>query len=587
MQGLKEIFRAWRNRTTIRKQLSLLLSLAVVTTVGLQVAFTYATLAHAYEKQQIDALSRVLMLERQRLDAYVTELGTFSLQLRSNADFMEIAAETVPLTHTQRQSVETALKGAFYARGDLVTLEVFLVRQRQCYAMDSALRKVTVTDHVEVTTLPDYGAFTAKPAFFSIKPSANGFLRFTRALIDAPRTTPLAVVRFTVDGAAIETLRANHAEASEQVCVFGGNGETYAAPEGFSTGEIAALFSGVRGRNGSFTATIGGEKNLCVATAEGTSGMVLVCAKPIAVVNATLNSTRNGSIAIGLLVLLATLALSRTFIRFVTEPLSRLAQRLRRVGQGNFSTRTKLEGSFELIGLSDDVNRMIGDIDGLIERTYVATLNERTAQLAALEAQTNPHFLFNTLQAIGTEALQRGQTELYRMITALAALLRYSIRGGNLVRLETELGYVEKYLSLQKARFGERLTYRIHVDPALIALNVPKLGVLSLVENAIVHGMSDWLEPVTIQLEGTVEGDQALLTVSDDGAGIAPDKLATLRNALESANVMFTQGVGLMNLSSRLRLLYNGSAKIILNSGGEPRRTTVSLWIPLEVVGNV
>ena len=67
MQGLKEIFRAWRNRTTIRKQLSLLLSLAVVTTVGLQVAFTYATLAHAYEKQQIDALSRVLMLERQRL----------------------------------------------------------------------------------------------------------------------------------------------------------------------------------------------------------------------------------------------------------------------------------------------------------------------------------------------------------------------------------------------------------------------------------------------------------------------------------------------------------------------------------------
>ena len=176
---------------------------------------------------------------------------------------------------------------------------------------------------------------------------------------------------------------------------------------------------------------------------------------------------------------------------------------------------------------------------------------------------------------------------LLPMITALAALLRYSIRGGNLVRLETELGYVEKYLSLQKARFGERLTYRIHVDPALIALNVPKLGVLSLVENAIVHGMSDWLEPVTIQLEGTVEGDQALLTVSDDGAGIAPDKLATLRNALESANVMFTQGVGLMNLSSRLRLLYNGSAKIILNSGGEPRRTTVSLWIPLEVVGNV
>ena len=168
MRELKETFRAWRNRTSIRKQLSLLIGLAVATAVGLQVVFTYATQAHAYENQQIEALSRVLTLESQRLDEYVTDLRTFSLQLRSNAEFMTIAAQTEPLSYPQRQSVEAALKGAFYARGDLVNMEVYLVRQRQRYAMDSALHKVTVTDQADATLLPDYATFTAKPAFCSM-----------------------------------------------------------------------------------------------------------------------------------------------------------------------------------------------------------------------------------------------------------------------------------------------------------------------------------------------------------------------------------------------------------------------------------
>ena len=76
-----------------------------------------------------------------------------------------------------------------------------------------------------------------------------------------------------------------------------------------------------------------------------------------------------------------------------------------------------------------------------------------------MEAQTNPHFLFNTLQAIATEAILAEDEKVYRMITTLASLLRYTIRGGNLTDLKTELVYVDKYLTLQKARFGERLQY--------------------------------------------------------------------------------------------------------------------------------
>lgn len=587
MHRLKTGFQAWRNRTTIRKQLSILAGLAVALSIAMLIVFNYVTQARANVQQQIEALSRVLTLENQRLESYVSELRTFSLQLRGNNNFMEIAAQTMPLRYTQRQDVDTALKTVYYSRSDLVEVELYLMRQQQRYTIENRKRKVSLTEGANAGVLPNYAAFTAKPDFCTITPDSRGLLCFTRTIIDSPRETPLAVMRFTVSGSAVNALSKSHALVQETLCVFGANGERYALPEELSEKEIEMLLTGLHAEGDSFTAIIGGINNLCVAAKNSQSGFVLVGYKPMALVNASLIVTRNLSILIGLIALIVSVLLVETFIRYITEPLSMLAHRLRRVGSGNFKTKAVLEGSYELIGLSEDVNHMMTGIDGLIERTYVATLNERTAQLIALEAQTNPHFLFNTLQAIGSEALVRGQGELYKMVTSLGALLRYSIKGGNLATLETELDYVGKYLSLQKARFGDRLTYHIRVEELLLALNVPKLGVLSLVENSIVHGLRDQVTSIHIELTGTVDGEHACLTVSDNGCGISPGKLVELRRAMDDPAVTISQNVGLVNLASRLKLLYNGLAGIELTSVPEPRLTTVTVTIPLEVLTHV
>ena len=587
MKNILRKVQAWRNRTTIRKQLSILIGLAVALTIALLIVFNYVTQTRANVQQQIEALTRVLELENRRLDDYLGELSTFSLQLRSNSGFMSTAAQTAPLDYMQKQDVETALKSAYYSRGDLIDAELYLVRQQQMYAIENRKRKISVTEGMDVQTLPDYARFTAKPAYYSVTPDSRGFLCFTRTIIDSPRETPLAVLRFTVSSTALDAIRRSHARAQEQLCLFDTSGERYYVAENLTEADTDALRKGMQTEGESFTVTMGNVPYLCVASKDSESGFVLVGFKPMAVVNAALIATRNGSIVIGLLALVLSVAVAEVFIRYTTEPLSKLAHRIRRVGTGNFKTKAALEGSYELIGLSEDVNHMMAGIDSLIERTYVATLNERTAQLVALEAQTNPHFLFNTLQAIGSEALVRGQTELYKMVTALGSLLRYSIKGGNLATLATEMGYVEKYLFLQKARFGERLTYRIHVEDTLQTLNVPKLGVLSLAENSIVHGLRDQVTNIHIELTASVEDAFACLVVSDDGCGIAPAKLEELRQALSDPAVSISQNVGLMNLASRLKLLYNGRAMISLTSDPEPRLTTVTLRIPLEVQNNV
>lgn len=570
----------------MRRQLALLIGLASAACIALLIVFNYVTQATANERQQIGFLSRVLTLENQRLNSYVEELSTFSLQLRSNTGFMTVIQQSTALNYEQRQSVEEALMSSYYARGDLLDVQLYVARQRQCYAIDNLRRKVLLTENIEISTLKNYTVFTAKPAFMSISPDSRGFLRFTRAIIDAPHTTVLAVVRFTVDTSAITEMMQSHEDTLEELCVFSASGEPYALPTSFGQEDVMALRAGLQGGAASFTAVLDGVENLCVRSSQSNSYFVLVGCKPVSQVNAALIATRNGSIAIGLAALTVLTVLTGSAIRFIVRPLTQLAYHLRRVGAGHFAPEASLEGSFELMGLSEDVNHMITDIGQLIDRTYLATINERTAQLAALEAQTNPHFLFNTLQAIGAEALARGESELYQMLSMLGSILRYSVRGNTLVRLEKELSHVEQYLSLQQARFGDRLDFTVVADDELMGMNVPKLSLLGLVENSILHGLSGATDRIRIEVSSAIQGDDAVLSVQDDGEGIDPDTLSLLRQTINDPVVSITENVGLMNLASRLKLLYHGQARIELNSSVEPRQTTVTLRIPLEVLRN-
>lgn len=588
MKSMRERALLWRNRTTIQKQLSLIVALAVTLAMALLITFNYFTQAHANTDRQVSMMRRVLALENNNLDKYITELRSFSLQLRNNASFMALLSQWEPFSYTQLQTIKSALKISFYSRADVDDFQVFLVRRNLRYTLDRVSRKMTVSTAEGLPSLPDYPAFTAKPDFCSIQPYKEGFLQLTRTIIDAPRNTPLAVVRFVVDLEAVEALAASHAQEMEQLCLFGAKGERYFLPDGLTGADAAALQALVKDGADNQILRLGGRETLCVPTLPGRYGFTLVGLKPLNVVNAPLIATRNGSIVLGCVLLALTVLLILYSIRFVTTPLSKLAHRIRRVGTGNFTTKAELDGSAEFIGLSEDVNEMMAGIHRLIESNYVAQLNQRTAQLIALEAQTNPHFLFNTLQAISTQAILHGQDDIYAMISALAALLRYSIKGGNLAHLQTELDHVEKYLSLQKARFGDGLSYALKVDPSLLPFAVPKLGVLSLVENSITHGLRGDAASIHIVLEAEILSGDAVFRVRDNGSGFSPEKLAEMRATLTSPAVLITQRVGLTNLASRLRLLYEGKASLAIDSLTHPRRETViTITIPLEVLRSV
>ena len=140
-----------------------------------------------------------------------------------------------------------------------------------------------------------------------------------------------------------------------------------------------------------------------------------------------------------------------------------------------------------------------------------------------------------------------------------------------------------KHLSLQKARFGERLQYGIEAEEGLMDRNVPKLGLLALAENSIVHGMQGNVDAICLSISCVSRDGMVDIRVIDDGAGIPRERLQELRDMIGGDIAVNTRSIGVGNLASRLRLLYDGRARLTIDSVSEPdRRTTVRILIPME-----
>jgi two-component system, LytTR family, sensor kinase len=205
------------------------------------------------------------------------------------------------------------------------------------------------------------------------------------------------------------------------------------------------------------------------------------------------------------------------------------------------------------------------------------------AELGLLKMQLHPHFLFNTLNAI-SEQVHTDPGAAERMITQLSELLRHTIRSGSAheVSLREEVELLERYLSIQRVRFGSRLRVEMTVEPAVMDALVPNLVLQPLVENAIQHGLAPRASGGQIEISGRREAgdsrERLVLEVSDDGIGVE-----AARQRRKAAGVEARDGVGIANTVARLEQLYSGDYTFTLRSrtGGG---TVATLRVPLRVV---
>ncbi|RCW47603.1 sensor histidine kinase [Paenibacillus prosopidis] len=266
------------------------------------------------------------------------------------------------------------------------------------------------------------------------------------------------------------------------------------------------------------------------------------------------------------------------FIGFIVARLSgrkmkRIVAFLRSFQEGNFQKRIRFSGNDEFVHIADAFNVMATNTQELINRVYVQGIQKKQAELEALQAQINPHFLYNTLSTISSLANLGETQKVTGMVSGLAKFYRLSLNQGNVyIPLEKELEQIETYLDIQKVKYADAFTVYFDIEPDIKDIQVIKLILQPFVENIFKHA---WFgDKIAIRITGKRIGDRIELKVIDNGIGMRPN---TVKNLLIGPSQL--GGYGLKNVDDRIKLRYGDEFGIHIGSiyGGG---TTVQILLP-------
>lgn len=257
----------------------------------------------------------------------------------------------------------------------------------------------------------------------------------------------------------------------------------------------------------------------------------------------------------GIFCLIVGLLLAVFISRNLSRPIKQLQEHMKKVEKGIFNIRVPIGNSREIASLARTFNLMVVKIEELMSQVVREQEIKRKSELTALQAQINPHFLYNTLDSIIWMAEGKKTDEVVLMTSALARLFRSSIsRGQELVSIRTEIEHVANYLTIQKIRYKDKLDFHIDVDPDIYAYRTLKVLLQPLLENAIYHGIKNRIGTGTIQVTGGKRDGYIWLEVSDNGVGMEAEALRTILEPRRSDRE--SKGVGVVNVHERIQLYF-------------------------------
>ena len=223
------------------------------------------------------------------------------------------------------------------------------------------------------------------------------------------------------------------------------------------------------------------------------------------------------------LILVLFLFLSYYIPLSITSPIRRLTQVTDQVAKGDLTVRSDVTGGVEAQVLSDSLNTMIDKINELLEQVKTEQIRLRKAEFELLQSQINPHFLYNTLDAIVWLAEAGEQKKVVSMVGSLSDFFRISLnQGQDILDVKEELQHVRSYLEIQQMRYQDILQYEICVPEELNHCQIPKITLQPLVENALYHGIKNKRGKGMIRIEGELDGEDCILLITDNGKGMTP-----------------------------------------------------------------
>ena len=410
----------------------------------------------------------------------------------------------------------------------------------------------------------------------------NSKLLLCREIYDLSQKKPLAFLTLGIAEEKIENLCLNAMQEGESIAILSSSGEMITSYGEMSSQDMENLYQQQNGKTGEKIYENG--KYILYSDQADNKSTIICKVIPKSQFWENISQAIYMPLALLFGVLLGLYPVLIIVSNIVIKPLALVCDAMGKFRQGDFTQQVKVDTNDEIGEVATCFNKMVVDMKQLINNNYVMALREKESELAILQAQINPHFLYNTLDSIYWQANNEGNEDIAERIYSLSQLFRLVLGQGNsMVHVEQECELLDRYLEIQKMRFTKQLNYFIEIDPEISQAFIPKLILQPFVENAVIHGIGNSLGPCDLVVTGHRKDQSIEFVISDTGIGMSPTEIDHIWEVAQD-NTYKSHRVGgyaIKNVKERLELKYEDNFTLHIESE-KGKGTKITFILPLE-----
>ncbi|MGI2295518.1 cache domain-containing sensor histidine kinase [Paenibacillus sp. GXUN7292] len=572
-----------KNFQSIHNRLFLIFLLSSLGLLAI-VSFAYYQRATDQIKEKVVTIAEKNISQTVGLfDLLLKGYDSVTKSLNSNYDLMRLLqnyaiADTVEAVNLERR-ITDSIGAIFYSRSDILGIHI-VTNEDKVFSFDRS-NGASVRDYSEMAWFAELQQSTGEMRWLGVYPESlmSGGIRqpvfaFGRQLYELTALKSIGVFLIETDVGAIYSALSNASLGpGSYVIIQDASGQDIIRTSEDDTELPANLSNSLR--EGEIIVH-GTDHALVTAAKIGMAEWTMLGVTPSRELQLELKETQQFLLTVILVLVAAATILATLVSRSFSSPFKRLIQQMKQVELGNFKGRVHVESYGELNVLVGSFNRMVEQMDELIERIKLASISEKHAELQALQAQVNPHFLFNTLDMIYWMLDERENDRLGGVILALSKIFRYSSdwEEASRVSLQQELEQIKHYFTIIETRLGGRANLYIEVEERWLKTLVPKMILQPIVENAVKYGLEPLNRSGVLRVYSRHAAGKLEIIVEDDGVGMEQEtlervvhSLAGRENAEKAGNEREERrSIGLLNVHRRISLMFGESYGLQIQS---------------------
>jgi two-component system sensor histidine kinase YesM len=563
---------------SIRSSISFAFSCLILVAIAATTLFSYRLSVDAVERNSEGYIEEIIKQVNLNIQSYVDNMENISLLAMTNKDVKYYISDNTFISPEERRPYEKRISDLFqsilYTRKDISSIMVFGYNGR--FVSDRRITGLNPNAKLEEQAWYRNARSAGGKSVLSAPHVQNLIRNEYRWVVSLSRELK-STDGITAEGVFLVDLNLSVIDAICSQINLGKKGYVFIVdPEGnivhhpqqqliyssLSTERIPEVVSAKSGT--SFIADDSDGKRI-YSVQDTNFGWKIVGVAYTDELIANIGTIRSTILAYALIGLAVSLLLSFLLSDRLTRPIKKLQADMKIVEKGNFGIQTEINQMNEIGQLGRTFNLMVSRIRNLMQEIIHTQENKRKSELQLLQAQINPHFLYNTLDSIVWMAEQKKNEEVVLMTSALAKLFRASItKDQELVEVRVEMDHITNYLLIQKMRYHEQLDYTIEFSDDILNCKTLKILLQPFVENAIYHGIRNKPDSGMIKIRGWEENDRVVFEVEDNGLGMTPEQLARIWTHEDDG--IKRKGIGIHNVNERIRLYFGHDYGIRIRS---------------------